>query len=155
MTVAEQLEIVRHVGDDDLPWADATGGVELKVLRVCQDTGVWVVRNRFQPGVRLQPHRHTGGVHGFTLTGRWRYLEYDFVNTAGSFIREPAGSVHTLVVPEDNTEPTDALFIIEGANLNLDADGNVESVTDGMSTLRAYTMLCEMQGLPAPTGVLS
>jgi 2,4'-dihydroxyacetophenone dioxygenase len=145
-----EVEVVRHVGEDDLPWVDAGGGIELKVLRVVRDTGIWVVRNRFQPGVQLQTHRHTGGVDGFTLSGRWRYLEYDFVNTAGSFIREPAGSVHTLTVPADNAGPTDVLFIIEGVNLNLAADGSVESVTDGPGTLEAYLYLCEAQGLGRP-----
>jgi hypothetical protein len=37
-----------------------------------------------------------------------------------------------------------------GANLNLDADGNVESVLDGATTLEAYYMLIEAQGLPRP-----
>ena len=37
-----------------------------------------------------------------------------------------------------------------GANLNLDDDGNVASVTDGAGTLAAYYALCEAQGLPRP-----
>jgi 2,4'-dihydroxyacetophenone dioxygenase len=32
-----------------------------------------------------------------------------------------------------------------GVNLNLDADGNVESVSDGSSSLVAYEALCEAQ----------
>ena len=77
-------------------------------------------------------------------------MRSDFVNRAGSFLYEPAGSVHTLIVPDDNTEPTDVFFAIWGANLNLDADGNVESVTDAKSMLDGYYALCEMQGLPRP-----
>ena len=42
-------------------------------------------------------------------------------------------------------------FQMYGANLNLDADGNVESVVDGALTLAAYYMLCEAEGLPRPT----
>jgi hypothetical protein len=37
-----------------------------------------------------------------------------------------------------------------GVNLNLDADGNVESVADGAGSLAAYYALCEAQGLPRP-----
>ena len=143
-------DVVRHVGEADLPWVDATGGVWLQVLRVDRAAGVWVVRNRFEPGVRLQPHRHTGPVDGFTIAGRWHYLEYDFFSTPGSYIREPAGSVHTLDVPDDNDELTDVLFVIEGVNLNLAPDGSVESVTDGPGTLAAYQALCAAQGYPAP-----
>lgn len=41
-------------------------------------------------------------------------------------------------------------FQMYGANLNLDADGNVDSVVDGAITLAAYYMLCEAEGLPRP-----
>jgi len=154
MTSAALEQVVRHVGDADLPWVDGGDGVELKLLRVSLDTGVWVVRNRFQPGAQLQIHKHTGAVEGFTLSGRWQYLEYDFVNTAGSYIHEPAGSVHTLSVPADNEEPTDVLFVIEGALLNLDAGRQVESVVDGPVVLMGYELLCEAQGHPRPSGIL-
>ena len=112
---------VQHVGRDDLPWVDATGGIWLRVLRVDEAAGVWVVHNRFEPGVRLQTHRHTGPVDGFTISGRWHYLEQDFFSEAGSYIREPAGSVHTLDVPADNDGITEVVFVMEGVNLNLAA----------------------------------
>ncbi|HMC41980.1 MAG TPA: 2,4'-dihydroxyacetophenone dioxygenase family protein [Acidimicrobiales bacterium] len=153
MAIAPDL-IVRHAGDEDLPWVDAGGGIGLKVLRVSVATGVWVVRNRFQPGVELPTHKHTGQVEGFTISGRWHYREYDFYSTAGSFIHEPAGSVHTLHVPEDNSEPTDVLFVIEGALVNYDAAGQVQSVVDGELTLAGYEALCEVQGVAKPVGIV-
>jgi 2,4'-dihydroxyacetophenone dioxygenase len=154
MSTVTVEDVVRHAGEDELPWVDATGGVWLKVLRVDAANGIWVVRNRFEPGVRLQTHRHTGPVDGFTISGRWHYLEYDFFNTTGSYIREPAGSVHTLDVPADNDEVTDVLFVMEGVNLNLAADGSVESVFDGPGTLEAYEALAIDQGFGRPTGVI-
>jgi 2,4'-dihydroxyacetophenone dioxygenase len=69
------------------------------------------------------------------------------VNRAGSFLYEPAGSVHTLTCVEADTH---VWFHMYGANLNLDADGNVESITDGAGTLAAYYLLCEAQGFPRP-----
>ena len=141
--------LVHHVEDDDLPWVKA-GDIELKVLRVVCDTGIWVVRNRFQPGVQVQRHKHTGDVHGYTLSGCWHYAEYGVDYAAGTYIYEPAGSVHTLTVNADNTGPTDVLFVIQGANLNLGPDDRVERVDDGPSTLLAYRALCEAQGLPRP-----
>ncbi len=154
MTSVGVDDVVRHAGEDDLPWVDATGGIWLKVLRVDPSSGVWVVRNRFDPGARLQVHRHTGPVDGYTIAGRWHYLEYDFYSTTGSYIREPAGSVHTLDVPSDNGGITDVLFVIEGVLLNLAADGSVESVNDGPGTLAAYEALAEAQGFGRPSGVL-
>jgi hypothetical protein len=86
-------------------------------------------------------------VWGYTVSGAWKYKEYDYVNRAGSFLYEPAGSVHTLECIEDDTQ---VWFHMYGANLNLDADGNVESVFDGAGALAAYYALCEAEGLPRP-----
>ena len=74
--------------------------------------------------------------------------------TPGSYLYEPANSVHTLHVPEDNHEDTDVCFIIEGALLNLAEDGSVESVSDGPGTLEAYYALLEAQGDPRPNGII-
>jgi 2,4'-dihydroxyacetophenone dioxygenase len=154
MSTMTPLDVVRHVGEDDAPWADTGTGVDLKIVRFDPMRGTWVIRNRFRPGTRLQIHRHTGPVDGYTLAGRWHYLEYDFYSSAGSYIYEPANSVHTLDVPADNTGDTDVLFIIEGALLNLDPDGNVESMTDGPGILEVYYALLEAQGLPRPNGLI-
>lgn len=139
-----------HLGEEDLPWATLPDGTQLKVVYVGRSEGLWVIRTRFPAGICLQTHRHTGPVWAFTTSGAWGYVEYDDVNRAGSFLYEPAGSVHTLAVPEDNSELTDVWFHIVGANLNLDPEGAVESVSDASSTLERYFALCEEQGLGRP-----
>ena len=143
-----------HLGSDDLPFVEIGGGNKLKVLCVKEEEGLWIVENVFQPGFAVETHRHTGPVYGYTTSGAWKYVEYDYVNRAGSFLYEPAGSVHTLTVPETEKEVTDVWFAIYGANLNLDADGNVESIIDAGGILQAYYMLCEAEGLPKPDVVL-
>jgi len=153
-TPANPKEIVRLVGDEDAPWADTGTGVLLKVVRYDATHGTWVILNRFKPGVQLQIHRHTGSVDAFTSAGRWHYLEYDFYVTAGAYLYEPANSVHTLHVPEDNVGETDVAFTIEGALLNLAEDGSVESVSDGANTLAAYYAMLEAQGDPRPNGII-
>jgi hypothetical protein len=90
-------------------------------------------------------------VWGYTVSGAWKYKEYDYVNRAGSFLYEPAGSIHTLECIEDNTQ---VWFHMYGSNLNLDADGNVESVSDGAGTLRGYLAMCEAQGLGVPAVII-
>jgi 2,4'-dihydroxyacetophenone dioxygenase len=118
------------------------------------DRGLWVVRTRFQPGITIPTHKHTGPVFAVTLAGSWKYLEYPDVNTAGSYLYEPAGSVHTLTVPETETEVTDVWFAIYGANLNLDANGNVEAVIDAELIYNFYKSMCSAQGLPEPAVIL-
>lgn len=109
-----------------------------------------MVRTRFEPGTTIPTHRHTGPVYAFTIAGRWKYKEYPEVNTAGSFLYEPAGSVHTLTVPGDVEGLTDVWFAIYGANLNLDENGNVISIFDAGFIKQVYIMACEASGLPRP-----
>ena len=147
MTLMEERPVAVHIGADDLPWVDIGDGSKLKVLQVKATEGLWIVQNIFQAGYTVPTHRHTGPVWGYTISGAWRYKEYDYVNRAGSFLYEPAGSVHTLECVEDDTN---VWFQMYGANLNLDAEGNIESVFDGPGTLAAYYALCEAAGLPRP-----
>ena len=139
-----------HRGSDELPFVDIGDGSTMQVLQVDIEQGLWVVRTRFNPGYQVQTHKHTGSVYAFTVSGSWRYKEYPEVNTAGSYLYEPAGSVHTLTVPDDNAEVTDVWFAIHGANLNLDEDGNVTSVFDAQYILDGYLMLCEAAGYGRP-----
>lgn len=136
-----------HIGADALPFVEIGGGSKLKVLQVKRGEGLWIIENVFQAGYEVPTHRHTGPVWGYTTSGAWKYEEYDYVNRAGSFLYEPAGSVHTLQCVEDDTR---VWFQILGANLNLDADGKVESVVDGAISLEFYLAACEAQGLPRP-----
>lgn len=152
MTAVQSAPEAIHVGADDLPFVDIGGGNQLKVLQVDERQGLWIVENIFQAGFAVQPHKHTGPVYGYTSSGAWKYAEYDYVNRAGSFLFEPAGSVHTLTCIEDDTR---VWFQIYGANLNLDEDGKVTSVADGAGTLALYYALCEAQGLPRPAVVVA
>lgn len=149
MTVTD-IPTAIHRGEDDLPFVDLGDGIQLQVLQVNIDVGLWVVRNRFAPGAVVQTHKHTGEVFAFTKSGRWKYAEYPEVNTAGSYLYEPAGSVHTLTVPADNTEETDVSFAVYGSNLQLDADGNIEFAIDAQFIYEVYVGACEAAGLGRP-----
>lgn len=48
---AIEAAVAIHRGDEEWPWADASGGIELKVMMVREDEGLWILRNRFAPGV--------------------------------------------------------------------------------------------------------
>ena len=139
-----------HIGENDLPWVDLGDGSLLQLLQVDLRQGLWVIRAKFQPGYRVATHYHTGSVFAVTLSGSWYYLEYpEYVNTAGSYLYEPAHSLHTLTVSADNDGPTDVWFAIYGANVNLDDDGQVIGITDAQSILNVYRSLCDAQGVPS------
>ena len=141
-----------HCGQNDLPFVDIGDGSKLKVLQVKVEEGLWIIENIFQAGYEIETHKHTGPVYGYTTSGAWKYKEYDYVNRAGSFLYEPAGSVHTLQCIEDETR---VWFQMYGANINLDAQGNITSVVDGQLTLEFYYAMCEQQGLPRPNVLVS
>lgn len=129
-----------HIGADSrLPFIDLGDGSELQLLQVDLTAGQWIVRVRFSPGCRIDKHYHTGPVLAVTLKGHWHYLEYpDAINGPGSYLFEPAGSVHTLVVPEDATEAAEVWFAVNGANVNVDDQGGVSAIIDAASLLAFY-----------------
>lgn len=135
------------IKDDDLPWVDLPDGSGLKVLQVDLNQNIWVVKNRFKPGFCIDTHYHTGPVFAFTESGEWYYKEYpNLVNKAGSYLFEPAHSVHTLTVSPDATEDAVVAFVIHGSNVNCDSEGSVTSIVDAQTVYHAYSALCQMAG---------
>ena len=149
-TAIPGIPTATHRGVDELPFVSLSPGVAFQLMHVDIELGLWVVRTKFEPNTTVQRHRHTGTVLAYTTSGAWRYLEYPEINTAGSYLFEPAGSIHTLHALADADGPTDVFFAISGANLNLDDDGNIESVLDAGVILNLYLRECEKLGLPRP-----
>jgi quercetin dioxygenase-like cupin family protein len=139
-----------HRAEGELPFVSFFEGLAFQLLQASVEQGLWVVRTHFQPGVTIPTHRHTGEVFAVTFSGSWRYLEYPEVNTAGSYLFEPAGSQHTLHVPASNTGITDVWFAVRGANLNLDEQGNVASIWDAAFMIETYLDLCAKAGHGRP-----
>ncbi len=78
MTMTE-IPTAIHRADDDLPWVDIGEGSLLKVLQIKEREGLWVVRNRFLPGVRgaaAQAHRPGVRVHPLVARGGTRSLPW-------------------------------------------------------------------------------
>jgi 2,4'-dihydroxyacetophenone dioxygenase len=154
MTVVDAASAL-HRSEQDVPFVDFRDGSHVQLTQVDLGVGLWVLRIRLEPGTTLLRHRHTGPVFAFTVSGRWHYREYDDVNTAGSYLYEPANSVHTLQTPADSTEITEVCFAIFGANLNLDDDDNIVSIADAASVLRLYRHFARKQGFPEPQVIVS
>ena len=144
-----------HADTDALPWAETWAGdprIRLKLLMADIEGQRFAVRMQFAPGVTAVPHKHTGEVHAFTMSGRWRYLDYPDSpdNVAGSYLFEPPGTTHTLQVDGEITETTDVLYVIYGAMLHMDENGAVLGITDAESCLTEYPRLLREQGTPVP-----
>ncbi len=123
-------------------------GVDVQPLFLDPNVGIWVLRVIFHPGVVLPRHYHTGTVHLFTLSGKWNYVEYpNQPQTAGCYLYEPGGSIHQLTVPADNTEPTETVMVVHGANVNFDQEGNYLSVMDASDIMLMIDSLVKERGL--------
>ena len=82
------------------------------------------------------------------MSGSWHYLEYpDQPQTAGSYMYEPAGSVHTFVCPESNTEDTVLFIRVEGANVNFTEDGQFHSILDATMIRHLVDQLADERSL--------
>jgi quercetin dioxygenase-like cupin family protein len=127
------------IHDEDLPYVDLPDGSKLQLLQVDLNQNLWIVRSVFKPGFCIDTHYHTGPVFAVTLQGEWFYKEYpDKVNKAGSYLYEPAHSMHTLTVAEDATEDAVVCFAIYGSNVNVDEEGNVISILYSKPKINAY-----------------
>ncbi len=131
--------------DDDRLWVSNGSGRWSRPLCLNVSQGYWVHLTKVtEPGI-VSRHRHPAPVHGFVLEGRWRYLERDWVATAGSYLFEPPGDVHTLVVDEGDTMLT--LFHNSGALPYCDEAGNTIGSTDVFDRVAAARRHFESVGL--------
>jgi 2,4'-dihydroxyacetophenone dioxygenase len=144
-----------HVGLDEIPWVQNPSlDSRMRLLQIDADAQMSVTHGLMAPGLAVGTHRHRGPVQMWTMSGSWMYRENDFVNRAGSYLYEPIGSVHTLVVPADNDGPTEVLSIVYGDVEYLDADGNVLYVSNWKRTMEQYYEGCEQAGLARPNTIL-
>ena len=123
-------------------------GIHIRPLRLDPERGEWVFMAVAEPGCSLPLHYHTGTAQVWTIQGRWEYSEYpNEPQVAGSYLYEPAGSVHTFFCPKDNTEDTVVIAWIEGAQVCFNDDGSFHSLNDAVSIQYGLEMLAAMQGV--------
>ena len=106
---------------------NALPGVHVTPCFLDSEHGIWVIYARFDPGTVLPKHFHTGTVHFYTTAGSWHYVEYpDDVQTEGSYLFEPAGSIHTLRTDEG----AEGFIMVNGANVNFNPDDTFMNIMD-------------------------
>jgi quercetin dioxygenase-like cupin family protein len=123
--------------NDERFWIPYAPGVWVRPCCFNLTGGGFSVLLKGMPGAALGVHYHVGTVRGYTLQGHWRYLEHDWIAKPGTFIYEPAGEAHTLVIADDSPEPALILFLVEGALVYLDkpVNGGFAAYEDGFSAL--------------------
>lgn len=127
-------QVIPEGVDEELLWVPQTDSVSFRPLCFCVSSGYYVNLLRVRGSGLLSRHRHPGPVHGHVLKGKWKYLEHDWVAEQGSYVFEPPGEVHTLVVP-DGVDEMITLFHVTGSLLYCDPDGKVVGAEDVFTKL--------------------
>lgn len=136
----------RAVHSEEIPWVPQGERVWFRPLRFDLANGRWINLLKVTGGGRVNRHRHTGGqVLGYCMQGSWHYLEREWVARPGTFVYEPPGDVHTLVV--DDAEEMITLFILEGVVQYLDDDDRVIYQDDVYTKLDRYLAYCRDNGV--------
>ena len=122
--------------NDDKHWIPL--GNEIYSLPLCLNVseGYWVHLLKARQAGFINRHRHSSPVHVFTLKGRWHYPEKDWIAEAGTYVFEPPGDTHTLMVPEGGAE---MMFManVKGTLLYVDEGGNPTGFDDVFSRIEA------------------
>jgi 2,4'-dihydroxyacetophenone dioxygenase len=125
---------VAAIPSDERVWVPQTQDVWFRPLLLNTVSGGWCNLLRVRRSGVLSRHRHPMVVVGYVIKGKWRYLEHDWIADEGSFVYEPPGEVHTLVVPDDCHEMI-TFFNISGAMIYLDPAGHQIGYEDVFSKI--------------------
>lgn len=129
---------------ESLPWMPFTPYSDkfmLKLIKVDPIGGQWIALLKVPPNSELPLHHHAGTVMVWTIAGRWRYLEHDWVATPGSFVYETAGTRHTPVSVGDDEVIT--LNIVMGDWNLLSPEGAVLAIENWKSMMDRYLNYCK------------
>jgi quercetin dioxygenase-like cupin family protein len=132
--------------DDTLPWLPfepQSGLVAVKVYAADATSGEVVLLLRAPPGSELPPHRSTGATTIYTLQGRWKYREHDWVAGPGSVVLEPADTRHTPRILADSTDDTILLVIANGDLQLLDAEDRIIGIENWRTATDRYLTYCQ------------
>jgi anti-sigma factor ChrR (cupin superfamily) len=118
---------VHDIGGESDDWRDLAPGIQIRVLRTTQATGVWAVLYKVAAGTTAAPHQHFGSSDSYVIKGKMigtagRTLQ------AGDYVYEPnSDRVHKATYFEEDTL---YLYIHQGPFMHLDEAGKMIGVTD-------------------------
>jgi quercetin dioxygenase-like cupin family protein len=129
--------VTTAIPDDERLWVPQAENVWFRPLVLNATGGEWVNLLRVRKSGVLSRHRHPAPVYGYVIKGSWRYLEHDWIASEGTFVFEPPGDIHTLVVDEGCAEMI-TLFHVCGALVYVDEAG----VTNGYDDVHVKVEMC-------------
>ena len=139
------------IDGESLPWVPFTPYAEnvlLKYFKLDPIRGEWIVLMKAPLDMQLPRHHHTGTVMVYTIEGKWKYKEHDWVAGPGSVVYETAASTHTFeVVAAGERGYVLTLVHVTGDLAFLDENGNVIALENWKTSMQRYLAYCEQQGV--------
>jgi 2,4'-dihydroxyacetophenone dioxygenase len=141
---------VRAIPEDERVWVPQAPAVWFRPLLLNTVTGSWCNLLRVRKSGVLSRHIHPSWVTGYVIKGAWRYLEHDWVAGEGSFVYEPPGEIHTLVVDAaSGADEMITFFNIHGAMVYVDEEGRHTGYEDVFTKIEMCRRHYEACGLGA------
>ena len=141
--------VLQATPDDERLWVPQTPNLWFRPILFDTVKGEWVNLLRVRRTGILNRHRHPAPVYAYVIKGSWRYLEHDWVAREGSFVFEPPGEVHTLVV--DDCDEMITLFHVCGALIYVDEEGRQVGFDDVHTKIKMCRDHFEKVGLGEET----
>lgn len=133
------------IDDESLPWiplAPYSDHVLIKYFRLDPVRGEMIALVKAPEGTRLPRHRHSGSSIVYTIEGRWKCKEHDWIAGPGSVVFDNAASTRTPeVVGSDG--PVVALNIVAGELVFLGENDEVLAIENWQTALQRYLAYCE------------
>lgn len=126
-------------------WVPLGPGLSFKPLTFFDDDSGYQLLLRVEPGTVIPPHRHTGEIHAFNLSGHRRIITTGDVVGPGTYVFEPVGNEDTWEAIGD--EPCIIHLEANGRVEYLDDDGNVARHTDAATARATYLAWCADHGV--------
>jgi len=126
--------VLPAVPDDERLWVPQAPNIWFRPLMLDTVNGQWLNLLRVRRSGVLSRHRHPAPVYAYVIKGSWHYLEHEWTATEGSFVYEPPGDVHTLVV--DDADEMITLFHVCGALIYMDEAGRQVGFDDVHTKIR-------------------
>jgi 2,4'-dihydroxyacetophenone dioxygenase len=133
-----EVYLQNAAGGDERLYVPLTETVSTKPLWISPSRNMWCdILMATGPGL-VNRHYHPHEVFAYTISGKWGYLEHDWVATAGDFVYETPGEGHTLVAYE-HEDPMRVHFKVTGPLIWLDENGD----PDGYFDVHVYIDMCK------------
>ncbi len=138
------------ITDDSIPWMPFlpySDLVSVKLYRADPVRGEVISVLRAPPGVELPRLHHAGTTTIYTVQGRWKYREHDWVAGPGSVVIEHPASQHTPQSLPDGTDDVIMFMVTQGELLMLDEEGKVVGTENWRTAVDRYLAYCRANGL--------